>query len=94
MKTITRFITSKNRHKVALCSLSLLALFLLVWHLGTSGQGGPGAGLPGPAAAAAEFIRCSPYGKGKLLLDLCPPPRDPVIVRQERAAACRQWLGE
>jgi DNA-binding LytR/AlgR family response regulator len=36
---------------------------------------------------------CSAYGKGKLLLELRPPAREPVIVSQERAAACRQWLG-
>ena len=67
MTTITRFITSQNRHKVALCSLSLLALFLLVWHLGTNGQGGSGAGLPGPAAVAhtaAELLRDPFYDNG------------------------------
>jgi two-component system LytT family response regulator len=37
--------------------------------------------------------RLSPYGKGKLLLELTPSSRDPVIVSQERAAACRSWLG-
>ena len=37
--------------------------------------------------------RCTPYGKGKLLLELRPSPREPVIVSQERAAACRHWLG-
>jgi DNA-binding LytR/AlgR family response regulator len=37
--------------------------------------------------------RCRPYGKGKLLLDLQPPPDEEVIVSQERAAAVRQWLG-
>jgi two-component system LytT family response regulator len=40
-----------------------------------------------------SVVRCSPYGKGKLLLELRPPAREPVIVSQERAAACRQWLG-
>lgn len=67
MKTVTLFITRQNRHKVALCSLSLLALFLLVWHLGTSGQGGSGAGLPGPAAVAhtaAELLRDPFYDNG------------------------------
>lgn len=37
--------------------------------------------------------RCTSYGKGKLLLELRPPAREPVVVSQERAAACRQWLG-
>ncbi|MBI2688224.1 MAG: response regulator transcription factor [Acidobacteria bacterium] len=37
--------------------------------------------------------RCSPYGKGRLLLELHPPPREPVVVSQERASACREWLG-
>ncbi|MFN0105052.1 MAG: LytR/AlgR family response regulator transcription factor [Bryobacteraceae bacterium] len=37
--------------------------------------------------------RCSSFGKGKLLLELRPPPREPILVSQERAAACRQWLG-
>jgi len=40
-----------------------------------------------------SVTRCSPYGKGKLLLELRPAAREPVIVSQERAAACRQWLG-
>ncbi|MBL8240119.1 MAG: response regulator transcription factor [Bryobacterales bacterium] len=40
-----------------------------------------------------SIVRCSPYGKGKLLLELRPPSAEPVIVSQERAAACRQWLG-
>jgi two-component system LytT family response regulator len=40
-----------------------------------------------------SVVRCSPYGKSKLLLELRPPPREPVIVSQERAAACREWLG-
>jgi len=39
------------------------------------------------------ILRCSPYGKGKLLLELHPAPREPVVVSQERAAACREWLG-
>jgi two-component system LytT family response regulator len=42
---------------------------------------------------ADAVARCSPYGKGKLLLDLCPPAVEPVVVSQERAAACRDWLG-
>jgi two-component system LytT family response regulator len=37
--------------------------------------------------------RCTPYGKGKLLLDLCPAAREPCVVSQERAGACREWLG-
>jgi len=40
-----------------------------------------------------SVLRCTPYGKGKLLLELRPPTREPVVVSQERAAACRQWLG-
>ena len=40
-----------------------------------------------------SVIRCTPYGKGKLLLELAPPSPEPVIVSQERAAACRLWLG-
>ena len=39
-----------------------------------------------------SVARCTPYGKGKLLLELRPPPREPVIVSQERAATCRHWL--
>lgn len=39
------------------------------------------------------IVRCEPYGKGKLLLELSPPAREPVVVSQERAAACRAWLG-
>lgn len=38
-------------------------------------------------------VRCRPYGKGKLLLDLLPPAAEEVIVSQERAASFRQWLG-
>ncbi len=38
-------------------------------------------------------VRCTPYPKGKLLLELAPPARQPVVVSQERAAACREWLG-
>ena len=38
--------------------------------------------------------RCSPYGKGKLLLALRPPVGEEVIVSQERAAAFREWMGE
>lgn len=43
--------------------------------------------------AIDAITRCCPYGKGKLLLELNPPAKEPVIVSQERAAACRQWLG-
>jgi two-component system LytT family response regulator len=38
-------------------------------------------------------VRCRPYGKGKLLLELRPPPPEDVIVSQERAAAFREWFG-
>ena len=38
-------------------------------------------------------LRCRPYGKGKLLLDLQPAAAEEVIVSQERAAAFRDWLG-
>ena len=38
-------------------------------------------------------VRCRPYGKGKLLLELTPPSTEEVIVSQERAAAVREWLG-
>lgn len=37
--------------------------------------------------------RCSPFGKGRLLLELRPKPEDEVVVSQERAAAFRVWLG-
>jgi two-component system, LytTR family, response regulator len=39
-------------------------------------------------------VRCSAYGKGKLLVELRPAPAEDVIVSQERAAALRKWLGE
>lgn len=38
-------------------------------------------------------VRCRPYGKGRLLLELRPPAEEEVIVSQERAAAVRRWLG-
>ncbi len=38
-------------------------------------------------------VRCRPYGKGKLLVELTPPSAEEVIVSQERAAAVREWLG-
>ncbi len=38
-------------------------------------------------------VRCRPYGKGKLLLELRPKPEVEVVVSQERAAAVREWLG-
>lgn len=37
--------------------------------------------------------RISPYGKGKFVLELTPGTREPVVVSQERAAACKSWLG-
>ncbi|MBM3783317.1 MAG: response regulator transcription factor [Acidobacteria bacterium] len=37
--------------------------------------------------------RLAPCGKGKLMLELTPSTREPVVVSQERAAACRSWLG-
>ena len=40
-----------------------------------------------------SVVRCTPHTKGKLQLELTPPAPEPVIVSQERAAACRQWLG-
>lgn len=41
------------------------------------------------AAAVAGF---RPYAKGKLLVELSPPPRGEVIVSQENAARFRAWL--
>jgi DNA-binding LytR/AlgR family response regulator len=41
------------------------------------------------AAAVAGFRS---YAKGKLLVDLQPPPRGEVIVSQENAARFRAWL--
>jgi two-component system LytT family response regulator len=38
-------------------------------------------------------VRCRPYGKGKLLLELRPASENEVVVSQERAAAVREWLG-
>jgi len=38
-------------------------------------------------------VRCRPWGKGKLLLELRPPVENEVVVSQERAAAFRAWLG-
>ena len=38
-------------------------------------------------------VRCRPYGKGKLLLELKPRAEEDVIVSQERASALRDWLG-
>lgn len=38
--------------------------------------------------------RCTAFGKGRLALDLTPPSKESVVVSQERAAACRIWLGE
>jgi len=38
-------------------------------------------------------VRCRPWGKGKLLLELRPPVESEVVVSQERAAAFRAWLG-
>lgn len=40
-----------------------------------------------------SVVRCRPYGKGKLLLELNPSAQEEVIVSQERAAAAREWLG-
>jgi DNA-binding LytR/AlgR family response regulator len=40
-----------------------------------------------------SVIRCRPYGKGKLLLELKPVAEEDVIVSQERAGAFRDWLG-
>lgn len=42
------------------------------------------------AAAAVAGFR--PYIKGKLLVELSPPPSDDVIVSQENAARFRAWL--
>lgn len=39
------------------------------------------------------IVRCRPWGKGKLLLDLRPPVEAEVVVAQERAATFRAWLG-
>jgi len=38
--------------------------------------------------------RCSPYGKGRLLVQLQPPSGAEVTVSQERAAEFKRWLGE
>jgi two-component system LytT family response regulator len=38
--------------------------------------------------------RCTAFGKGRLALELAPPAKEAVVVSQERAAACRIWLGE
>ena len=40
-----------------------------------------------------SVVRCRPYGKGKLLLELQPPASEEVVVSQERAGAVREWLG-
>jgi len=45
-------------------------------------------------ASIESIARVSPYGKGKLRLELKPKLDDEMIVSQERAAAFRQWLGE
>lgn len=42
----------------------------------------------------SAVVRCRPYGKGKLLLELRPAPRVEVIVSQEKSAAFRKWFGE
>ena len=39
-------------------------------------------------------LRCSPYGKGKLLIELRPAADEEVVVSQEKAGAWRKWLGE
>ena len=44
--------------------------------------------------SADAVVRCRPYGKGKLLLEVRPPAEEEIIVSQERAAAFREWLGE
>lgn len=38
-------------------------------------------------------VRCRPYGKGKLLLELRPPAEEEVVVSQERSVLVRGWLG-
>ena len=38
--------------------------------------------------------RCTAFGKGRLALELHPAAKEVVIVSQERASACRIWLGE
>lgn len=38
--------------------------------------------------------RCSPLGKGRLLVQLQPPTGAEVTVSQERAAEFKRWLGE
>jgi len=38
-------------------------------------------------------VRFRRAGKGRLEVTLAPPPRAPVVVSQERAAAFREWLG-
>jgi DNA-binding LytR/AlgR family response regulator len=44
--------------------------------------------------SAAAIVRCRPYGKGRLLLELRPAPEEEIMVSQERSAAFRAWLGE
>jgi DNA-binding LytR/AlgR family response regulator len=45
-------------------------------------------------ASIDAVSRCSPLGKGKLLVQLSPPSGAEVTVSQERAGEFRRWLGE
>ena len=40
------------------------------------------------------IARCTPFGKGRLLVQLTPPSGAEVTVSQERAAEFKRWLGE
>ena len=45
-------------------------------------------------ASIDAISRCSPLGKGKLLVQLTPPTGAEVTVSQERAGEFKRWLGE
>jgi two-component system LytT family response regulator len=45
-------------------------------------------------ASIEAIARCTPHGKGKLLVQLAPPAGAEVTVSQERAAEFKRWLGE
>ncbi|MEP7364794.1 MAG: LytTR family DNA-binding domain-containing protein [Acidobacteriota bacterium] len=45
-------------------------------------------------ASIDAVSRCTPHGKGKLLVHLIPPSGVEVTVSQERAADFKRWLGE
>lgn len=40
-----------------------------------------------------SVVRCTPHGRGKLALELAPAAEEAVVVSQDRAAACKKWLG-